>query len=70
MHVGKREKHEFFILDTWYCLMEEQVEGCGDAEVSKGHPGGVSGLEIRCPGLEVRLGVGEMQGGLLGNMSN
>lgn len=46
--------------------MEEQAEGCGDAEVPKGHPGGVSGLELGCPGLEVRLGVGEMQGGSSG----
>lgn len=28
--------------------------------------GGVSGLEIRCPRLETRLGSGEMQGGSTG----
>lgn len=60
MHVEMRERQEVSILDTWYLSLEEQFERWGDAEVPKGCPGGVSGLEIKCPRLEVRLGVGEL----------
>lgn len=63
MHVGLWERQGVCLLDTWRPLLEEQVEGPEDAEVPMGCPGGVSGLEMGCPGLEVRLGVDEMQGG-------
>lgn len=52
-----RERQEVSILDTWYLSLEEQFERSGDAEVC---PGGMSGLEIKCPRLEVRPGVGEL----------